>query len=381
MVSDNKHYNTLGVQPNASEAEIKKAYRKLAMQHHPDKGGDQAKFKEITAAYEILSDPQKRANYDRFGDDSNEQQYHHVDPFEMFNQMFGGGSQGFGGFRQPPRRKPVQPIHFNITLEDMFAGKEVNLKVERNECCSDCNGSGSQDPLRRCEDCRGTGVMTKTIQLGPGMIQKMQGVCPRCNGKGEKRISTCKKCNGQCVVKNNTMVSVTIKPGSENGEKILVKDKGDYSIEDKQYADLEIILRQRNHFLNRRGLDLYAKFSIPLSEALFGINIGYKHVDKENYILSLDEGKVVDYQFMYKVNNMGMKSGNLTGNLYVSFDIVFPKTIKSSGNTSFTFDEMKKYLGKLRDSEPMGKRIILKESSTSRKPSKEEDKPSECSQQ
>ena len=379
MVADKKHYDTLGVSTNASDAEIKKAYRKLAMQHHPDKGGDQAKFKEITSAYEVLSDPEKRSNYDRFGN-SEAPQFQHVDPFEMFNQMF-GGSQTFGGFGTPPKRKPVQPIHFNITLEDMFSGKEVNLKIERNECCFDCNGKGSQDPLKRCEDCRGTGIMTKTIQIGPGMIQKMQGVCPRCNGKGEKRISLCKKCDGQCVIKSNTMVSVYIKPGSENGNKILIRDKGDYSVEDKEYADLEIILRQRNHFLNRRGLDLYAKFTIPLSEAIFGINIGYKHVDKENYIITLEENKVVDYQIMYKVPNMGMKSGNQKGHLYVNFDIVFPKTIKSPGNTSFTFEEMKKALGKVRETEPIGTKIILKESSSSRKPTKEEDKPPECSQQ
>ena len=377
MVADNKHYHTLGINPNASDAEVKKAYRKLAMQHHPDKGGDQAKFKEITAAYEILSDPEKRSNYDRFGD-AERPQFQHVDPFEMFNQMFGGN--GFTGFR-PQKRKPVQPIHFNITLEDMYSGKDVTLKIERNECCPDCKGTGSQEPLKRCDDCKGSGIFTKYMHMGPGMTQKIQGMCPRCNGKGERKVSLCKTCGGQCFIKNNTMVSVSIKPGSENGEKILIRDKGDYSIDDKQYADLEIILRQRNHFLNRRGLDLYAKFSIPLAEAIFGLNVGYKHVDKENYIFSLDEGKVVDYQIMYKVPNMGMKSGSLKGHLYVSFDIVFPKTVKSPGNTPYTFNEMKKALGQVRETEPVGTRIILKENSSSRKPSKDEDKPSECYQQ
>ena len=382
MVVDNKLYNILDISPNASVSEIKKAYRKLAMQYHPDKGGDQNKFKEITSAYEVLSDPDKRANYDRFGNsDETQNQDMHVDPFEMFNQMFGGGFSRetfHRGFHQT-KRKPTQQIHFNITMEDMYHGKDVSLKVERNICCSGCNGTGSKEPLKNCDNCRGTGVHTKTVNIGPGIQHRLQGMCPSCNGQGKRRVSLCSSCNGRCVTKDNTMVSVKIPPGSDNGEKFLLRDKGDFSVEDKQYSDLEIILRQRNHFLKRKGIDLYAEFKVSLYDALFGINIPYRHVDRKDYVFVLPETKVLDYKVLYIAKSMGIKKGNSVGNLYLTFDIVFPKNIKSPGDKTFTFDDMKNALGKT--NKPNGIKVFIQESSTSRMHTENEDTPSECFQQ
>ena len=195
-----KLYETLEVTHNASDNDIKKAYRKMAMKHHPDKGGDSAKFKEISAAFEILGNKEKKEKYDRFGitDDSPQADSGgmNMDPMDIFNQMFGGspfGSDIFGERFSRHPRKNVQQINFNISLEDMYKGKEVKMKIERNVMCEDCKGHGSTEPPITCHQCRGTGVFTKIMQIGPGMIQKMQGACPSCNGKGKIVKTNCKR--------------------------------------------------------------------------------------------------------------------------------------------------------------------------------------------
>lgn len=366
-----KLYETLELTPNASENDIKKAYRKMAMKHHPDKGGDSAKFKEISAAFEILGNKEKRENYDRFGitDDSpqsNGPSGMNMDPMDIFNQMFGGspfGSDLFGErFSRRPRKK-VQQINFNISLEDLYKGKDVKMKIERNVMCKDCNGHGSNEPPVSCNQCRGTGVFTKIMQIGPGIIQKMQGVCPGCNGKGKVFKGSCNSCKGKGVYHENTFVNVTVNPGADNDERITMQDKGDFDIETMQYSDLQIILKQREHgLIKRKDKDLYIHYNVSLYDTLFGINIGYKHLDDKNYIFKLPPGHVLQYKSTYIARNMGMKNN---GHMYLTFDIVFPKHVKSYENDkSFSINDMKSMFGSSQTSQAYGTHVIIHETHT-----------------
>merc|ERR1712159_885455 len=167
-----KYYDILGVDKDASESEIKKAYRKLAMKHHPDKGGDPDKFKEMTQAHSILSDPEKRSNYDRFGEDG-EQMGGGGGGDDLISQMFGGG----GGRRQrgPKQGESVQrPLP--VTLENLYSGVTKKLKIQRQTI-------DKSEGVKKCAQCGGKGVTIRTVRMGP-MIQQMQAACQVCEGQG-----------------------------------------------------------------------------------------------------------------------------------------------------------------------------------------------------
>ena len=359
-----KLYETLEINSDASENEIKKAYRKLAMKHHPDKGGDSAKFKEISAAFEILGNKDKKEKYDNFGitDDSGPSSGHHggMDPMDIFSQMFGGNP--FGNFQQRPR-KNVQSINFNISLNDLYTGKDVKMKIERNVSCNTCNGTGSKDPVKRCVQCNGSGIYQKIVQIGPGMVQRMQGMCPKCEGKGTFTENKCFRCKGSCIIKESTFINVTISPGSENDDYIILQDKGDYIPDSKLYSDLKLILKQRNHsLLKRKGNDLYINYSISLSDAIFGIHIGYRHLDNNDYIFKLQKNTVLQYKSTYVARKMGMKKNNTNGDLYINFDIIFPLQIKNDSlDNKYSLADIKNMLGVSNYSNSKGSEIILEE--------------------
>lgn len=365
-----KLYDILEVNENASDSEIKKAYRKLAMKHHPDKGGDSAKFKEISSAFEILGNKEKRDKYDKFGV-TDEQPGHNgmnMDPMDIFNQMFGGspfGSDIFGErFCRKPR-KNTQQINFHITLEDLYKGKEVKMKIERSVKCNECNGQGSNEPPIICEHCKGSGMFTKIMQIGPGMIQKMQGACPMCNGKGKISKSNCNSCKGKCTTRESNLINVNINAGANEDEKITLTDKGDFDHETMQYSDLQIILKQKDHpLVKRKGNDLYIHYNISLYDTLFGINIGYKHLDDKNYIFKLQSDKVLQYKSTYIAKNMGMKIGyNTYGDMFLTFDIIFPKKIDSNYENikTFSINDMKQMFGSSQNNSCFGTHVILQE--------------------
>ena len=174
MVRDSKLYDILEVNPNANENEIKKAYRKLAMKHHPDKGGDPEKFKEITHAFEILSDSEKREKYDSLGSDF-ENQSPGIDPMDMFKNFFEPDMMfgGFGNARRPHRNN-VKTVELMMSLDDMYKGKTSKFRITRKIRCDACN-------LSLCSVCKGKGRMKHTVQIAPGMIQQHVRHCGACN--------------------------------------------------------------------------------------------------------------------------------------------------------------------------------------------------------
>jgi DnaJ family protein A protein 2 len=193
--SDNtRYYNVLGVSKSASQEELKKAYRKLAIKNHPDKGGDSEKFKEISQAYEVLSDPEKRDLYDQYGEDALKEGMGgggaSHNPFDIFESFFGGGGgQSFGGGSSRGNRRQrrgedvVHPL--KVSLEDLYNGTSKKLSLSRNVLCAKCKGKGSKSGASsQCSGCQGSGTKISIRQLGPSMIQQMQHVCSECKGSG-----------------------------------------------------------------------------------------------------------------------------------------------------------------------------------------------------
>jgi len=202
----------------------------MAIKYHPDKNPNnpeaEAKFKEISEAYEILSDEQKRQMYDKYGKDAlKEGGFSAHSAHDIFEQFFGGGfSSFFGGNRGP--RKTEDIVHeLQVTLDDLYKGKQTKLSVTRNIICIGCSGSGTKSgaAVGKCKTCDGRGIRLIIKQLGPGMIQQMQTVCPDCGGKGEqiKEEDKCGNCKGKKVVKDKKVLTVYVEKGMRHGQKVV----------------------------------------------------------------------------------------------------------------------------------------------------------------
>tara|TARA_B100000405_G_C16689507_1_gene412356 strand:- start:832 stop:1470 length:639 start_codon:yes stop_codon:yes gene_type:complete len=202
--NDTKLYDVLGISKSADASEIKKAYRKAAIKNHPDKGGDEAKFKECTHAYEVLSDPEKRELYDNYGEEALKDGGGGFgggggSPFDIFEQMFGGnpfggGGGGRGGGRSRVRKGEDVVHGLKLSLEDLYNGVTKKLSLAKNIICPKCTGTGSKSgALGTCRTCSGSGVKLVVRQIAPGMVQQMQTVCPDCQGNGQT-ISEKDKC-------------------------------------------------------------------------------------------------------------------------------------------------------------------------------------------
>ena len=217
MVFETKFYDILGVSPTASEAELKKAYRKMALKYHPDKNPDAGdKFKEISQAYEVLSDAKKRSIYDEGGEQAIKEGQGRggggfSSPMDIFNMFFGGGGgPGMGGSHRSSKSKPI--VHkLGVTLEELYNGKTRKLAVSRDLKCEGCDGKGGSNVLK-CDVCRGTGVRVMMKQLGPGMIQQIQSPCSDCGAQGEKidPAKRCKTCSGKKTVRDKKILEVNI---------------------------------------------------------------------------------------------------------------------------------------------------------------------------
>lgn len=332
MVKDTRFYDILEVSPNANDSEIKKAYRKLAMKHHPDKGGDPEKFKEISNAFETLSNPEKRQKYDNFGESGPETQNSGfgMDPMDIFKNFF--GESPFGNMHMHQRRPEIKQVELRISLEDLYNGKESRIKISRAACCEACNATGSTAPLQHCIACGGQGKVRRVIQIGPGMVQQTIGTCDKCNGIGSyiKPGNQCVVCNGNGTYQETHEITLDIKPGTPENEKIMLKSHGDYIKEMHCYNDILLVLKQKKHNrVKRKGDDLIIEHNISLSDALCGFSFAYVHLDGKTYKIE-NNRYVVKPNEVYAIKSMGMPKRNKKhtfGNLYIKFDIHFPDVI------------------------------------------------------
>lgn len=318
-------YKVLGVEKDADAAAIKKAYRVLAMKHHPDKGGDPEKFKEITKANEILSDPEKRSKYDKFGEKGLQEGGGGGGHGDIFSAMFGGG--GGGGQRGPRKGKDVH-FKLKVSLEDLYNGGQKTLRLTKNVVCCKCQGKGGEG-VTKCMSCKGRGVKTILRQLGPGMLQQMQAHCEQCDGQGEivPESGRCKECKGQKVEEKQTQLKVHINKGMANGEKVVFGGEADQA-PGMDPGDVVVQLDCHDHPLfKRKGCNLFYKKRISLLESLVGFEFQIVHLDNRVLNVKSEKGQVCENGSTKVIRDEGMpkvSNPTQTGDLYIEFEVEFP---------------------------------------------------------
>ncbi|KAF4723908.1 DnaJ (Hsp40), sub A, member 4 [Perkinsus olseni] len=319
-VDTQKFYDVLGVKKDASKADIKKAYRKLALKEHPDKGGDPEKFKELTRAYEVLSDEQKRARYDKFGEEGVDQDGMGPGNAEdIFDMVFGGGR---GGRSTGPRKGEDISHVLEVPLAQFYNGATRKLAINRVVI-------DRSSPITTCNACDGHGVTVKTVRMGP-MVQQMQSSCQQCHGQGR----TFK------TKKSKEIIEIHIEKGMKSGQRIPFRGMADESSPDVEPGDLIIILKQKENEdtpFTRKGNDLFLRKPVNLVEALTGYTTVVTHLDGRKLIVRSKPGDVIkpidltsQKHYLKCVKGEGMPTHQnpfLCGNLFLILDIVFPESL------------------------------------------------------
>ncbi|KAF4555763.1 DnaJ C terminal domain-containing protein 4 [Elsinoe fawcettii] len=342
MVKDTKFYEILGVAPDASESQLKSAYRKGALKHHPDKNAHNPeaaeKFKELSEAYEVLSDPQKRQIYDQYGKEGLEQGGMGgggMAAEDLFNSFFGGGGfsnifgGGMGGMRDtgPKKARTIHHVH-KVSLEDIYKGKVSKLALQKSVICSSCQGRGGKEgAVKTCSGCNGAGMKTMMRQMGP-MIQRFQTVCPDCQGEGEqiRDKDRCKACHGKKTVVERKVLHVHVDKGVKSGTKLNFNGEGD-QMPGVEPGDVQFEIEQKPHArFQRRGDDLFFRAEIDLLTALAGGAIYIEHLDERWLTVEIAPGDVIAPGEVKVIRGQGMPSyrHHDFGNLYVQFDVKFP---------------------------------------------------------
>jgi len=278
LALDTHYYDLLGVPSDADDGALKKAYRKLAMKFHPDRNqeeGAEAKFKEISEAYEVLSDPQKRSTYDQFGREglkgagmgggfsSNQDIFEHFS--DIFGDLFGGGrSRG----RRGPRRGSDLEYRLNLEFMEAIEGSKKSIQIPKNVACSPCSGSGAS-PGSTAETCSQCGGAGKVYQQQA--FFRFESGCGACQGRGKIIRKPCKSCHGQGLVRETETIDVTIPPGVDTGQRLRVSGKGEAGQPGAPAGDLYVSMRVRGHeFFERDGADIYCSVPISYPRACLG---------------------------------------------------------------------------------------------------------------
>ena len=301
MVKETKYYDILGVKPDATVDELKKAYRKLALKLHPDKNpdNDPEQFKQLSQAYEVLSDEKKRTVYDQYGEQGLKEGggpggFHGSDPFDIFNMFFGGGGHPFGG-RQENRGKNL--IHqLSVSLEELYNGAVRKLALQKSVICDKCEGiGGKKGSVTKCATCKGSGFVVRVHQIAPGMIQQMRAHCSDCEGQGEQinPKDRCKTCDGKKIKRERKIIEVHIDKGMEDGKKITFSGEGDQE-PGLEPGDIIIVLEEKDHPIFKRDkTDLHMKMQITLTEALCGFQKVVTTLDKRQLVITALPGLLI----------------------------------------------------------------------------------------
>lgn len=350
MVKETKFYDLLGVPPDASEAQLKTAYKKGALKYHPDKNrenpGAADIFKDISKAYEVLSDPQKRAAYDQYGEAGLSEQGGPggMNAEDLFSQFFGGGGLGSmfgGGMREtgPKKARTIHHVH-KVSLEDIYNGKESKLALQKSVICPDCDGRGGKvGAVKTCSGCQGAGMKTIMRKMGP-VIQRFQTVCPDCQGEGEivREKDKCRKCKGKKTIVERKVLYVNVEKGVPSGYKIDFRGEGDQA-PGIQPGDVQFEIEQKPHpRFQRKGDDLFYQAEINLFTALVGGDLWIECLDRSPEIpmrwlhIGLDSGEVITPGTVKMLRGEGMpmmRDPKFKGNLYIQFDVKYPSRLNS----------------------------------------------------
>lgn len=342
------YYRILGVSRNATQDEIKSAFRKLALKYHPDRNpGDkdaEAKFKEINEAYEVLSNPEKRKLYDTYGEDGLREGFSSggFEGFSDFGDIFGDVFESFfGEFGSTRRRKSRGEdlkYELEITLEDAFKGAKVDFEYNRMDLCDECGGKGTKDSssIKRCPTCGGRG----RVQYSQGFFSFTQ-TCPSCHGEGKIITKPCPKCDGKGLADVKNKISLKIPQGVDNGTVLRVRGGGDVS--PNGYAGdlyIEIKIKHHHHF-EREGSDLIYTANIDVWDAILGCEIDIPLIEGGKTTLKVPSG--TQHGKILRVSDKGMPIPNSRkrGDLLVRISINIPQSLN---------DEQKDLLIKLKES-------------------------------
>jgi molecular chaperone DnaJ len=325
------YYEVLGVAREAGDEDIKRAYRKLAFEFHPDRNaGDEAaaeRFKEATEAFEILRDPDKRSRYDRYGHAGlNGSGMPDLDPRSVFQDLFGGiFGDLFGGGRGGPQGGRDLQVAIEIDLVEAARGTTRTLTIPREENCPDCNGSGAKRGTRpvECRRCRGQGV----VLMSQGIF-RLQQTCPGCGGRGAIITDPCPKCHGHGRVNVKRSVVVTVRAGVDNGDRLRVSGEGEAGAPGAARGDLYCVIHVREHALfHRDGANLICQVPVTISQAALGAEIEVPTLDgpvKHTLRRGVQSGDVV------RISGRGvpnLRSGGRQGDLLVQVLVETPRSL------------------------------------------------------
>ena len=333
MVRDTKLYDILEIKPDATDQEIKKAYKDLSKKWHPDKHPPETreeatkKFQEITGANSILSDPEKRQKYDEFGmDGENMPNMNGFNPADIFGSMFnmqggmhGGMPFGFPGMRRQNNHEDCV-VEKEVTLEELFEGKKVNINYTQKNYCHKCNATGSKDgKSNECKACHGKGQTVRMIRQGP-MIQQFVAPCEDCGGIGEKpsKNNLCEDCHGNKFLIKDKVFELLLNKKLQHHNKLVINDMGNNYKTGK--SNLVVIIKEIPHeIFKRNGKDLHIDIRLRLFQSLYGFTKMIKHLDGRNLVIK-QEKMLSNMNTTFLIKNEGMG-----GDMYVHITTYMPK--------------------------------------------------------
>ena len=353
------YYEVLGVNRNATDEELKKAYRQLAKKYHPDanpddKEGAEAKFKELNEAYEVLSDKQKRQMYDQFGFDGpgfggqgGNGYYSYSGGFDgfsgfsdfgdfgdwgdVFSSFFGGGSSRSRNRANGPRKGADLKVNLDITFEESYLGVEKEISINRNETCKACNGSGAKKGTTpvTCGTCNGTGKVRQVLSTPLGQMAT-QNVCYACGGTGKVIKEPCIECKGKGKVRKNVKIKVKVPEGIDDGQTIILRGEGESGSNGGPNGDLYIVVHLKRHSIySRKAEHVLCDIPITFTGATLGTEIEVPMVDGTKEKFKIPEGTQTGTRFTIK--NKGFKSinGNWRGDFVFTVIVQVPKKLTS----------------------------------------------------
>ena len=354
MAESKDYYSILGVSKDATADDLKKAYRKLAKQYHPDaqhteedKKKAEAKFKEINEAYSVLSDENKRAQYDRFG--SNFEQagfggsgfggYSNAYDFSGFGgidfdledilgSVFGGGFGSSSKKSQGPTRGADIRTNMSLKFEEAAFGVKKEISITRNEKCDSCNGSGAKPGSRviTCDKCGGRGKIQMTQNTIMGAFSTVK-TCDKCNGTGKVIETPCEKCSGKGIVRKSRKIEINVPAGIDDGQAISLRGEGDAGKKGGPNGDLYVVMKVSPHkYFKRNGFDISANVRVPFTKMALGGDIKIPTLEGEMEF-NIPEGTTTGTKFRVKDQGIPILNGKGRGNLEFTVDVDVPKKL------------------------------------------------------